>query len=737
MEWFHGRKITVKLLWGFAAVIALLAGAAIYGSLQSGSIKEASSAVESRWLPALEALNEMSRHLSAFRAAELQHALTADKAEKQSWEKALTQADGDFKRSLGGYEELMALPEAARPTDKLKKQWAAYQGEHEKVLALSRENRAVEAKALITGRSQQEFDNLSKLLQEATGESKKGGQEAAQSTAAAVSSINTLVWVLLATAVALAVALSLFLANSISRPLNRASEMAARLAEGDATAALNGSNDEVGKLAEALNRVAVYLKETAATVDKLSAGACPSNFAPRSARDMLGNSLQSLIDGLGSLTEASEALSRGEVKVKITPRSPEDALGNALKITADHLGLVSDKLEAISRGDINAQIEPRSANDLLASVVKRILATLATATKAADAMAGGELNFTIEPISASDLLGTALKRLHKNLTTIAEVADSVARGGLTVAFAAQSQADMLGNNLGRMLENLRATFRELSEGMKGLGNSANELVSLASQQTATISDQATSIQQISTTLDEIRAIVEQASERAKSVVQVSEQSLDISETGQKELDQVVDAMGKIKDQVEAIAENILDLSEKTIQIGEITSSVNDIAEQSNLLAVNAAIEATKAGEAGKGFGVVAVEVKSLAERSKKATSQVRSILTEIQKAANSTVMVTEEGSKRVESGVGQVYRIGTNIKSLHQVIVESSSAARQIASATNQQVSGIEQIAVAMKNINRGANESVAGAKQQKLTAHTLSQLATNLNGIVQRYRLN
>jgi methyl-accepting chemotaxis protein len=100
-------------------------------------------------------------------------------------------------------------------------------------------------------------------------------------------------------------------------------------------------------------------------------------------------------------------------------------------------------------------------------------------------------------------------------------------------------------------------------------------------------------------------------------------------------------------------------------------------------------------------------------------------------------MVTEEGSKRVETGVGQVQRIGTNIKSLHEVIVESSSAARQIASATNQQVTGIEQIAMAMKMINQGAMESVAGAREQKMTAQSLSQLASNLSSLVQRYRLN
>ena len=88
-------------------------------------------------------------------------------------------------------------------------------------------------------------------------------------------------------------------------------------------------------------------------------------------------------------------------------------------------------------------------------------------------------------------------------------------------------------------------------------------------------------------------------------------------------------------------------------LGKSCSTVNDLAEQSNLLAVNASIEAAKAGEQGKGFAVVAQEVRNLAEQSKQATIQVRSILNDIQKATNAAVMVTEQGSKAVEAGVKQ------------------------------------------------------------------------------------
>ena len=130
----------------------------------------------------------------------------------------------------------------------------------------------------------------------------------------------------------------------------------------------------------------------------------------------------------------------------------------------------------------------------------------------------------------------------------------------------------------------------------------------------------------------------------------------------------IEVMNRIREQMESIAESIVRLSEQGQTIGEIIATVNDLAEQSNLLAVNAAIEAARAGEQGKGFAVVAQEVKSLAEQSKQATAQVRAILGDIQKATNSAVMATEQGSKAVEAGVAQSTQAGEAIRLLAESI---------------------------------------------------------------------
>jgi methyl-accepting chemotaxis protein len=525
---------------------------------------------------------------------------------------------------------------------------------------------------------------------------------------------------------------------NITKPLKQALDLANSLAKGDiSTNVVNQSNDEIGKLLVAMNEVVDYLSEMAISANSIAAGDLSQDIKPKSSKDVFGNAFKNMVKNLQTMANIADTISAGDLNVEVEVQSNTDVFGNAFKRMVENLRNMAQVADSISKGDLNVRIRSQSSKDAFGNAFEHMVENLRNMAQVADLISKGELNVQANPQSASDAFGNAFKRMIENLRFLAKVADLIAEGDLNVRVEPQSNNDMFGNAFQKMLESLRHIVRDLTNGVQSLSAAAEELVVTSSQQSNSINEQASSIQEITSTLEEIRAIVEQASGRAKEVVHVTEQSLDISKSGQQELEQVVDAMGKIKDQVENIAENILDLSEKTIQIGEITSSVNDIAEQSNLLAVNAAIEATKAGEAGKGFGVVAVEVKNLAARSKKATTQVRSILAEIQKSASATVLVTEEGSKRVETGVNQVYRIGSNIKSLHEVIVESSSAARQIASATNQQVIGIEQIAQAMKYINQGVKEAVGSAKQQKETAGSLSLLASNLNNIVQRYRLN
>jgi methyl-accepting chemotaxis protein len=285
-------------------------------------------------------------------------------------------------------------------------------------------------------------------------------------------------------------------------------------------------------------------------------------------------------------------------------------------------------------------------------------------------------------------------------------------------------------------ESLQRLVLQIRDAANNLNSASAEILAATTQQASGASEQSAAISQTTTTVDEVKTIAEQASVRAQEVAGAAQRTVEVSRSGQKAVQDTIGSMGQIKERVEGIAENILALSEQTQQIGEIIASVNDIASQSNILALNASIEAARAGEHGKGFAVVAVEVRNLAEQSKQATTQVKTILSEIQRATNATVMATEEGTKRVDAGVALVAQTRQAIEQLSGVINESAQAATQMVAGGRQQVSGVEQIALAMRNINQATMQSLASTRQAEKSAQSLNELARSLTQTVAQYKL-
>ncbi len=282
----------------------------------------------------------------------------------------------------------------------------------------------------------------------------------------------------------------------------------------------------------------------------------------------------------------------------------------------------------------------------------------------------------------------------------------------------------------KALADILAQVREVAS---GLGTATTEILAATTQQASGASEQSAAIAQTTTTVDEVKAIAEQATVRSQEVDDASQRSVQISQAGKKAVQETITSMNLIKDRVEGIAENVLALSEQTQKIGEIISTVSDLASQSNMLALNASIEASRAGEAGKGFSVVAQEMRTLAEQSKVATVQVKSIIGDIQKATNATVMATEEGNKGVDIGVKRVLQAREAIESLSTAVDDNVQIARQVSAGGRQQQTGMEQIATAMQNINQATVQSLVSTRQTEKAAQSLSELARQLAAIVEK----
>jgi PAS domain S-box-containing protein len=283
-------------------------------------------------------------------------------------------------------------------------------------------------------------------------------------------------------------------------------------------------------------------------------------------------------------------------------------------------------------------------------------------------------------------------------------------------------------------EGLRAVNREVQEAANVLVSSVSEILTLTTQLASVSTETAASVNETTSTVEEVKQTVQLSSERSRSVSESAQQAATVAQQGSDAVARTVEGINHIRTLMESVGESIIRLSEQTQAIGEIITAVSDLAQQSNLLAVNAAIEAAKAGEHGKGFGVVAQEIKSLADQSKQATEQVRDILGDIQKATSASVMASEQVSKAVDGGVMQATESGESIRKLADSIAESAQAASQIAASSQQQFVGMDQIAMAMENIKEASEQNVSATKQAEQAAKNLHVLGQKLQETVGKY---
>jgi len=286
----------------------------------------------------------------------------------------------------------------------------------------------------------------------------------------------------------------------------------------------------------------------------------------------------------------------------------------------------------------------------------------------------------------------------------------------------------------RDITKLANLLQEIKETVRVLATSSSEITATVAELASTAAQAATAVNETTTTVEEVKQTAVLSSQKARSVSDSAQKTFQVSQDGKKSLEQTIESMNYIRGQMESIAETVVRLSEQSHAIGETVATVNDIAEQSNLLAVNAAIEAAKAGEQGKGFVVVAQEIKSLAEQSKRATAQVRTILSDVQKGINSTVIVTEQGSKAVEAGVKQAATSGEAIMTLADSITEAVKASTQIAASSQQQLAGMDQVVLAMESINQASLQNVAGTRQVETAAQNLQELGQKLKQLLERH---
>ncbi|MEM8614301.1 MAG: methyl-accepting chemotaxis protein [Cyanobacteria bacterium P01_H01_bin.105] len=264
-----------------------------------------------------------------------------------------------------------------------------------------------------------------------------------------------------------------------------------------------------------------------------------------------------------------------------------------------------------------------------------------------------------------------------------------------------------------------------------IATSTQEMASTVAEQERIASQQAVSVNETTTTMDELEASSRHAAEQANAAVEAAKRAFTASEEGAQSLGEGLEGMFVLENKVDAIAEQIVNLSSQASQISNISQLVIDFANQTNMLALNSSVEAVRAGEHGKGFAVVANEIRKLADQSQQSADKINNLVSDIQKSINETVMVTEEGTKTVKTGVEIAKRTESAFSeiqgSVNQVVLNN----QQVSLNLKQQVDAIQQVVDAMELINRGAKETAGGLNQTKVGTEQLNDAALDLEKMI------
>ncbi|WP_159081738.1 methyl-accepting chemotaxis protein [Paenibacillus sp. CAA11] len=359
------------------------------------------------------------------------------------------------------------------------------------------------------------------------------------------------------------------------------------------------------------------------------------------------------------------------------------------------------------------------------------------------------------------------RMISRPVASIAAKAKQIAQGDLTgedLAIKNKDETGVMAASFNDMKHNLRELIARINDSSEQVAASSEELYAGAEQATAAANQVATAVQevagdadrQMSSTQENKKALITGAesiqyiAESAAHVMEMSESALQNADQGAKLIDQTIEQMKKVRRSVQSSSIVVNTLGEHSKQISGIVDIIHDIAGQTNLLALNASIEAARAGEQGRGFGVVAGEVKKLAEQAKEASEQIAELIQGILEQVEGAVTSMEAGAEEVAGGTDLVNQAGTAfydiLSGLQHVTGQAqkvAEATEHISAATQQSLANEEMMASLAAKISDNS-QGVAAASQEQLasmeevsaSADYLSKLAQELRGEIQRFQV-
>lgn len=677
MRWFYNFKISRKLFTSFAAIILLTGVVGFVGLNNMAEINRMLNEMYEMHMVGLASNQDANINLVYYDRALRNYILATDEADRQQRLSDMNRYENNFREKMKEVEKTLVTEEGKQQFAQIIPAFDEYKKyAMEVVAAVNAEGFSTRSRELIslTGEARAKANTVDNILAEISTSKDNVGKSAYEESDIIYGDSRNLMLFLIFGSIVIGVSLGFFISKIIARPIQTLAGHANKLAVGDVEVKIESKG---------------YQDEVGE----------------------LENSFIKMVENIREQATIADKMSTGNLDVQITPKSSNDVLSKSLQKMKDALDALINEAKQLTNYAVEGNLDRRGN---------------------AQKFQGGYQEIVT---GVNNILDAVLKPIMDG----ADVLSQMSTGDLTVRVKADYKNDhkKIKDSINQLGESLETVIRDVTEAVSAtasassqISSSSEEMAAGAQEQSAQATEVAGAVEQMTTTILETTKNASQANQEAKSAG-------DMASEGGKVVEDTVHGMNRIAEVVSKAAGTVRDLGKSSDKIGEIIQVIDDIADQTNLLALNAAIEAARAGEQGRGFAVVADEVRKLAERTTKATKEIASMISTIQKETGGAVESMEEGTQEVEKGRELANRAG---ESLRKIIDSSRSVVdviNQVATASEEQSSAAEQISKNIESISSVTQQSAAGTQQIARAAEDLNRLTDNLQNLISKFKIN
>lgn len=343
----------------------------------------------------------------------------------------------------------------------------------------------------------------------------------------------------------------------------------------------------------------------------------------------------------------------------------------------------------------------------------------------------------VEQLKGTVQTESDITRMQGQIMNMLSTVSAAADGNLTVE--AEVTADALGSladAFNMMVASLASLVEQVRNAATDMSSATNEILLSSAQMIKGAEEQQNHINTITSAVDEIAVSMQQVANNAEAAARASQMATEAAQKGEKSVEETIRGMHRIRNTVQVTGKKIKSLGDRSLEIGEITTMIEEIARQTTILALNAAIEAARAGEHGRGFGVVAEEVRKLAERSSKATQDIGDLIKGIQAETSEAVRTMEEGTREVEEGTRLADVAGTSLKEIDKSVGQVADLIQEISLAAKQQARGTDGVVRSMETISDITNLHAGGVRKTTATIEQLATLSDRLTEAIGNFKI-